>query len=292
MLQLNRQTATNAAETLQRSSGKARIAFRRRGCDTVLDDVHQSGCCKVRFPRTLPDASPEAVLINTAGGLTDGDHIAVQAVWKSGARATVTSQAAERIYRSRGEPAIIFSRLSVEENATALWLPQETILFDGGRFTRRLVADIAAGGQLLACESTIFGRAAMGETVENGGVFDVWRIHYGGRLAFADGFRLDGNIQAALDRPALGNGANAIASIVYAGHEVQAMMEPVRAALGETGCTSGCSVIGPVLVVRMLGPSGAVLRHDLINILHVFLDLLDAGKTSLTATTLPRVWSC
>jgi len=37
--------------SLQRSSGAARIVFKLRGRRTVLDDLYQSGCCKVRLPR-------------------------------------------------------------------------------------------------------------------------------------------------------------------------------------------------------------------------------------------------
>ena len=45
--------------------------------------------------------------------------------------------AAERIYRSRREAASLSSRLVVEDGAQACWLPQETIVFEGGRLSRR-----------------------------------------------------------------------------------------------------------------------------------------------------------
>ena len=97
---------------LQRSTGAARIAFKARDGRTVLDDVHQSGCCKVRFPRPDPGATTEAVLINTAGGLTDADRLTVEARWRPGTCAVVTSQAAERVYRSRDLPARVASEPS------------------------------------------------------------------------------------------------------------------------------------------------------------------------------------
>lgn len=280
---------------LQRAAGAARIAFKRRGSRTVLADIHQSGCCKVRFPAAEPGNAPEAVLINTSGGLTDGDRIETRGHWRAGTYALVTTQAAERIYRSRGQPARVDNRLIVEENATAFWLPQETILFDGGRLRRRLTAAIEEGGSLLACESTLFGRAAMGESVRGGSLRDIWRLRYGGRLVFADALALDGGIQAALARPALANGAAAMSTLIYAGEAAEALCGPLRDALAGSASPCGCSVNGPVLVARMLGQEGAGLRRDLIALLRCALDTLalrdDAADDGARAV-LPRVWSC
>jgi urease accessory protein len=282
-------------ERLQRSSGTARVSFKRREGRTVLDGVHQAGCCKIRFPKPAPGAAPEAVLINTAGGLTDGDRLETEVRWQAGTCAAVTSQAAERVYRSRGELAQIENGLAVEDGATGLWLPQETILFDGGRLARRLAANIAEGGRLLACESTVFGRRAMGETIERGTLLDCWRVRHGGRLVFADGLCLDGAIRETLSRPAVAGGAQAIASVVYAGHDAAAMTEPLRALLSGLASTTGCSAVGPVLVVRIVSASGAEMRAELMQVLRAFLELLNEGNEQerhSAGATLPRVWSC
>lgn len=289
--QVSEIAAGGGVATLQRSLGVARVAFKRRGADTVLGDVHQSGCCKVRFPRAETGAAPEAVFINTAGGLTDGDRLDSEAVWGRGTSAIVTSQAAERIYKSRAGLAKITNRLSVEPDATALWLPQETILFDRGRFSRRLEADVASSARLLACESTLFGRSAMGERVERGEIIDAWRVRRDGRLVFADGFHLEGDIRSALGRAAIGRGANATASVIYVDECASDYIEALRAVLDGMDSCAGCSAIGPVLVMRMLGQSGDALRRDLVHVLEFFLNRLGEGKTNGTAT-LPRVWSC
>ena len=44
-----------------------REQLRRAGVRTVAFDHYQRGCAKVRVPRSFTD--PEAILINTAGGL-------------------------------------------------------------------------------------------------------------------------------------------------------------------------------------------------------------------------------
>ena len=64
-----------------------------------LDRFYQSGSSKVFLPKTYAKTI-EAVLVNTAGGLAGGDEFA----WRLGANGnthlTVSTQTAERIYRS------------------------------------------------------------------------------------------------------------------------------------------------------------------------------------------------
>lgn len=278
---------------LQRSVGKAEIAFKQRDGHTVLDRVYQSGCCKVRFPRPEPNGITEAVLLNTAGGLTDGDAVETRACWGRGTCATVATQAAERIYRSRGANARITNRLEVRDAATALWLPQETILFDGGRFSRRFIADVAGGACLIACEATVFGRHAMGEHVQSGVIEDSWRIRYDGRLVFADGFRLEGDMASTLDRPSIADGARAMATVVQVGRTSEEMVSALRDVTDGLGCKAACTQIGPVLVVRVLAGTGAELRGGLIAVLGFFLAGHAAESEPLASShALPRVWNC
>ena len=49
----------------------------------------------------MPFGVPEAILINTGGGLAGGDRFSFDITAEAGATLTVTSQAAERVYRAR-----------------------------------------------------------------------------------------------------------------------------------------------------------------------------------------------
>ena len=90
------------------------------------------------------------------------------------------------------------------------WLPQETILFDRARISRRIDIDLAEDASLLLCEIVVFGRSAMGETMRRGEFVDRWRLRRGGKLVFAETVRLDGDIGEKLARPAVANGGVAI----------------------------------------------------------------------------------
>ena len=101
----------------------------------------------------------EAVLLNTSGGLTDGDTLSNEISWRAGTRATVTTQAAERIYRAATpDVARVATRIRIEDDCLACWLPQETIVFDGARLARTLEIDMQSSSRLVALESIVFGR--------------------------------------------------------------------------------------------------------------------------------------
>jgi urease accessory protein len=78
--------------------------------------------------------------------------------------------------------------------ARLLWLPQETLLFDGARLERRLFVDMAGDAELLLVESLVFGRLAMGEAAIDARLEDSWRIRRAGRLVFADATRLSSKL--------------------------------------------------------------------------------------------------
>ena len=123
-----------------RAAGGIRLRFGRVGAQTHRLDVGESGGYRARFPTTF-DATSEAVLINTGGGMAGGDAMRVDIELGPGCDAIVTTQAAEKIYRSQGSDTRIETQLSVAAGASLAWLPQETILFSGARLARNLAVE-------------------------------------------------------------------------------------------------------------------------------------------------------
>lgn len=260
----------------QRARGSVSASFRQADGASRIARLHQSGCLKLRFPR-LPDRAAQAILINSSGGLTGGDRIDQSFAVAPGAALTVTTQACERVYRSSGGHAGVATQLKIAEGASCAYLPQETILFDGGAICRTLDVEAAADATVLLCESAILGRTAMGETVASGLFRDRWRVRLGQRLAFADDLRLEGAIAQATRQPASLGGHTAFATVLYAGSDADALRDPVRELIGET---DGVSLVDGVVIVRMLAPSGMTLRRRLTPLL-----------AALAKRPLPLVWS-
>ncbi len=264
-----------------RAHGGVRLRFGRVGGRTRRLELAESGGYRARFPTSYDDAA-EAVLINTGGGMAGGDTMRVEAVLDAGSEAVITSQAAEKIYRSQGGDTRIETSLSLAAGASLSWLPQESILFSGSRLARSLTIDLAGDARLVACESVFFGRSAMGEALERGSLRDRWRIRREGRLVFADDLRLDGAIATELARPAIGAGARAAATVVAAGEDRLAMLEQIRALLAGplADVEAGAGIVSGLLVMRLLSPDAQALRRALVTLLgHV------------TGRAPPRTWS-
>lgn len=270
-----------ARSWLPRTEGSVRLGFVHRDGQTRLAGLYQSGAARARFPNPAADAPPEAVLLNTAGGLTGGDRIDTRIDMGAGAEATVTTAAAEKIYRALDGETTIRVRLTLDAGARLAWLPQPTILFDRSWLDRRTEVELAGDASLLAVETLIFGRTAMGEDVHRGICRDAWRIRRGGRLLFADTFRIDGAVATALDRPATLAGARAAAMLIYVAADAGERLEAARAVLDRAAGMAGASAWNGMLVARVLARDGHALQDDLA-----------ALAEALSGRPLPRVWQC
>ena len=261
---------------LQRARGRAEVAVSRREGAVRLDRLFQEGCGKAILPKV--PGPPEVVLINTSGGVTGGDRLAWTLEAGPGAALVATSQAAERVYRSAGGAACIATRVAAGPGAAVEWLPQETILFDGGRLERRLEVEMAETAAVTALECVVLGRAAMGESVGSGFLADQWRFRRGGRLVHAEALRLDaftGHGAATL------RGARAFATLVHAAPGAESRLDPARAILAAAGDVPvAASAKRGVLIVRWLGEDARALRAGVIRFLMAFRDC-----------PLPRVWT-
>ena len=263
----------------QRARGTGRLTTQQVAGRTRIETLYQEGCAKIRLPHTH-DLSLQAVLINTAGGLTGGDNVAWQVDVAPMSRVVLTTQACERVYRSLGDDAVVRTRLRVGAGAHLDWLPQETILFDGARLNRALDVELEGDASLFAIEAILLGRSAMGETARSAHLLDNWRIRRDGRLVHAESTRLSA---AELERDALSTlaGNAAFATLVYLGADAEQREARVAGLLsGTLAGPSGLSRIGERLVIRAMADSGLALRRIITPII---AELSGAGA-------LPRLW--
>lgn len=259
-----------------RAEGRLRVGSARRAGRSRIATLEQAGALRALFPRSGDRL--EAIFTNTAGGVTGGDRLALEAQAGTGSHLSLASQAAERVYRAReGESGRIRTRLVAAESADLHWLPQETILFDGCSLDRRLEVDLHPAARFLMVEPLVFGRRAMGETLNHVRLRDRVRIRRGGALAYLDGIDIAGDAAAALARPATGAGAGAMASVVRIGPGAAGDLAALRRLLP---ADAGASLLDDdILVLRLLAEDAMALRA-------VLLPVLDR----LTGNRLPRCW--
>ena len=239
--------------------------------------LHESGSLRVRFPS--PEAEGlSAVFVNTAGGVAGDDRFDIDIATGQGSRLAVTTAAAEKVYRAQGPAAQFNIALRLAAGSHLAWLPQETILFDRARLSRRIDIDLAESASLLLCEIVVFGRAAMGERMLHGEFVDRWRMRRGGRLVFAENIRLDGDIGEKLTRPAIAKAGVAVGTaLIVPGDE--ALVERIREVAKSFGGEVGISSWNGFAMARFCAQDAARLRADMIAVL---------GRASGSA--LPRLW--
>jgi urease accessory protein len=257
-----------------RARGRIALAAEASGAASRPARVAEEGSLRVRFPGARARGL-EAVIVNTAGGIAGGDQFEVTVAVRQGARLAVTTTAAEKVYRTLGPAAEIDLRLSVGAGGTLFWLPHETILFDRARLRRTIEADIVEGGRMVLAEAIVFGRTAMGEVVEQGGLFDRWRVRHGDRLRFAETVRLEGAIAGTLRHRAVAAGAVAVATVLMLPAD-DAALAAVRAAAVRSEVAA--SAWNGVMVARIVAKDAAWLRQDLVAVL------------TAMGVPLPRLW--
>jgi urease accessory protein len=272
---------------LQRGEGCGRIVIGNARNGNRLVDLYQRSPVRIMFPRVDGRCMREAVLINTSGGIAGGDRLEFVVTALPRAAISVTSQAAEKVYRALQESARIVTRLKACTEAQLAWLPQETIVFDGGRFRRETEIDVCSGAEVLALESLVLGRAAHGERVTGGHITESWRVKKDGRLIFADCFRVTDKTFAQLGRNALLARCNAIATLVYFGPDVDSRLIHLRDIARSLPCHCAATCVNGLIIVRFAAEMSSPLRLALRTLLEQFGHLLQR-----TSFGIPKMWSC
>lgn len=259
-----------APPALQRTRGTAAIGF---GPGGALTRLYQQGSAKVMLPRSH-GLTPEAVFLNTAGGLTGGDRLSYAVSVAGDVHVTAATQTAERAYASAGGVAEVEVMLDVGPGARLDWLPQETILFDSAALHRTTRIDLAEGATVLFCEMLTLGRAAMGERLRALDLIDRRIVGRTGTPVLVEPLRLTGEDLLRRDPAGLGT-ATALATIGLVGPGAEDRLAGLRRAFPE----AHASAWDGKLVVRAMSSDPHRLRRTVA----ALVEHLRGGP-------LPRVW--
>lgn len=252
---------------------------------SAIDTLYQQGSARIRFPNQT-QGPLQAVLINTAGGLTGNDDIHWRAVANKHSHLCISTAACEKIYRTHGPSARQNTTLHVAENARLEWLPQESIVFNGANLHRTLELRMQDSSEALVVESLIFGRLAMNERCDNAIVRDRWRIYRNNQLLHAEDLHINMNTNANIRSQSQMHHYGATSTVVLIADKTPEwfanIASRVRALLPlETTQTRvGVSVLPSRLVIRFVAKDSFQLRKILIPC----IEILNDGRL------LPTVW--
>jgi urease accessory protein len=242
----------------------------------------------LRVQKALWPEGPDPVhliVLHPPGGIAGGD--ALELALEIGARASalVTTPGAGHWYRADA-PATQTVRLSVGEDATLEWLPQETIVHDGVQALATLELDVAAGGCAIGSEVTVLGRRESGERLDSGLLRQRLALRREGVLLLDEHACVD----AAGSRSGVALGGHHVSGLLWAVARApvsDALAGNVEAAMDASGVAlAGATRADPHLVLaRAVDSSPQRVRAAL----HAAWRALRPALTGREAAT-PRIW--
>jgi urease accessory protein len=203
-------------------------------------------------------------LVGLGGGLVDGDGIRLDIESERGTSAFVSTQSAQKVYRSpRGCCHRINAR--VAEGAALALVPDPVVCFSGARYTQRIDVSLAPDASLVVFDGFFSGRAARGERWQFARLDSRTTIERAGQVVVMDAIRLDpahGSIGERMGR------FDVMLSLFAAGPRFQAVCEAMRAPRAAPSPSDGT-----IIAASPVGDDAVVLR--------VAADRFESASTAL-----------
>jgi urease accessory protein len=253
-------TALEPVEAPSRTghAGSARLAFERAGSRTVVRTALAHSPLRLLTPRNHGHAA-WAYTSSLGGGLVDGDHLSLEVDVAPEASALLSTQGANRVYRSpRGCRSDLTAR--VEEGALLAVVPDPTVCFTGARYAQVLDVRLASGASLVLVDLVTSGRDASGERWAFSHYTSTLRVHVDGRALVDERWLLDpahGPLAERLGR------FNALASVLLVGPALAAAREALSAQVSALPVASRAALIPSV---SPLGTEGLLLRAAAVSV--------------------------
>ena len=239
-------------------AGFARLAFERSGPHTVVRTALAHSPLRLLTPRNHGHAA-WAYTSSFGGGLVDGDHLHLDVDVAPGATAWLSSQGANRVYRSpTGCRSDVSAR--VAEDALLAFVPDPTACFTGARYAQTLDFTLAPGASLVFADVVTSGRSAAGERWAFEHYTSTLKVSQGDRALVDERWVLEPAHGALVER--LGR-FEALASVLLVGPALARAREELLARVTALPVTTRADLIPSA---SPLGTHGLLLRAAAVSV--------------------------
>lgn len=152
------------------------LAFRHDGTTTRMHRLGGYGPLYVQKPFYPEPQVCHTYLLHPPGGVVSGDELISEVRVEAGAHALLTTPAATKYLRSRGQLSRVSQKLQVADGATLEYLPQETIVFDAAQAATETRIELTGSAKMVAWEVVALGRPALAEPLSEGSFSQKVRI--------------------------------------------------------------------------------------------------------------------
>jgi urease accessory protein len=239
------------------------------------------------------------LMIHPPGGIAGGDGLSVRFDIGNDSHALITTPGAGKWYRGLDQqtidhPACQEIVLTVSENASLEWLPQEVIVHDGAIAQSTLTIELAAGASMIGCEVLVLGRKAYGESFLSGQFRQRLSLSRAGQLVWSDkslimpdriaqssvlkGYHVNGVFWVSAPAEVLNNVAE---------RDIEAIEAECSHGRFNGSGVLGISKVSPtLLLVRAVSDDPERLRDAFIHVWRILRPLV-----LKRAAVLPRIWN-
>ncbi|ATP50592.1 urease accessory protein UreD [Pseudomonas sp. ITEM 17296] len=255
------------------------LRFTQRDGVTRLGARRHFGPLLVQRP-FYPEGAPcHVYVLHPPGGIVAGDRLELDIHLEPGSHALLTMPGASKFYRSIGPTARLAQRFHLAADSTLEWLPQDSIFFAGARASLDSRFTLAPGARLLAWETLCLGRPVMNERFDHGALDSRLHIEMPDDPGLYERLRIEGGQLSKL-------GGHPLVATFCAAPADPALLDHVRALLDELDNPAGATLIGSLLVIRLLDHDNQHLQHTLQRLWHA----LRPAVLGLPACP-PRIWA-
>ncbi|MFF2848087.1 urease accessory protein UreD [Streptomyces sp. NPDC058001] len=228
---------------------------------TALPLLTGEGPLAVRRTRaTGPEA--RVLLVGAMSGPLGGDHFTVDTEVRDGARLHIGSAAATLALPGQSKhPARYDVRLTVGDDASLRWLPEQLISARDSDLRVTTRAELVPGARLVLREEQVLGRS--GEPP--GTLTSRLTVRSAGRTLLDQELACGPGAPGGWDGPAALAGHRAVGQLVVVRPEFAQAM-PEAGILGEHGAIM--PLAGPAVLVTVVAPDARQVRRDLDAALH------------------------
>lgn len=261
------------------------LSFYRQGQYTRLNHHHRGPLRIQRAFYPENDGVCHVYPLHPPGGVVGGDSLQLTAELVPDSQALITTPAATKFYRSSGLSAQQTTCLWVEPGASLEWLPQETIIFQGGHVNNHTRVEVNGDGRFLGWEILCLGRPAADELFATGFCRQTLEIWRDGVPLYIERSRYEGG-SSLLSAPWGLQGFPVVASLVCLTDQRE-LLDDVRSAVRGLYAESLIAVSqrDGVLVCRYLGVSTEQARKLFAQIWTVLRPAVFSK-----AVVIPRIW--
>lgn len=267
-------------------NAKLDLRFAYKNCKTLLKYKQHSGPLMVQKP-FYPEQNGccHVYIIHPPGGIVGGDSLTINASLEANAHTLITTPAATKFYKSNSFSAIQNQTINIAEHATAEWLPQETIYFNGTQAYTKTRINIVDNCKFIAWEIQCLGQPSNQEVLSTGACVQKLEIWKNSRPLLLECNRIKGGDKILSSPWGLNNFA-AIGSLVFSRCEKTEIVKLLKDSVKTTDeVVIGYTTLNNIVVVRVM----AQFAEQIKELFSIIWQIIRPAVVNQTACS-PRIW--